>query len=309
VPGESRRRPGDAACWLAAQSRSRPPQNAAQSAKTPPPEKPKENSDNTEEKKGKKEEKHRGSIVIAPLPIVSPAIGSGVIPIAGYIFPFSKNDKVSPPSTVGGLGLITNNGTRAWSLGGQLSLKQNTYEVTAGYVHGNLDYNLYGIGIIAGNAGFKLPLEQTGYGFFAEALRRIVWKVFVGPRFADGNSFLTLKPTSGRTPPIPPDIGIHTTLRSLGIRVVRDTRQNHFYPVAGSKLEFTDDFFVQALGSKPGDTSIATCSRPSWNIACLYPSGSAWPDLLAWVKSYPPPVKFSEATSCCLTWAEDRGLS
>jgi hypothetical protein len=106
--------------------------NAAQSATTPPPEtKPKEKSDNTEEKKGKKEEKHRGSLVIAPLPLVSPAIGSGVIPIAGYIFPFSKNDKVSPPSTVGGFGLITNNGTRAWGFGGQLFLKKDTYEVAS----------------------------------------------------------------------------------------------------------------------------------------------------------------------------------
>jgi hypothetical protein len=37
---------------------------------------------------------------------------------------------------------------------------------------------------------------------------------------------------------------------SLGLRVVRDTRPNHFYPTGGSKLEFTADFFSQALGSK-----------------------------------------------------------
>jgi outer membrane protein assembly factor BamA len=36
----------------------------------------------------------------------------------------------------------------------------------------------------------------------------------------------------------------------LGIRLVRDTRHNHFYPTAGTKLEFTSDFFAQALGSK-----------------------------------------------------------
>src|SRR5205823_1049384 len=125
---------------------------------------------------------HRGSLVMAPLPLVNPAIGSGIIPIVGYIFPFSRNDKVSPPSTIGGGGLITNNGTRAWALGGQLFLKQDTYEVTAGYVKGNLNYSLYGIGIVAGNAGLQLPLEQTGHGFFGEVVRRIVWKFFVGPR-------------------------------------------------------------------------------------------------------------------------------
>src|SRR5579864_8446068 len=41
----------------------------------------------------------RGAILVAPLPIVSPAIGNGLIPVVGYIFPFSKNDKESPPST------------------------------------------------------------------------------------------------------------------------------------------------------------------------------------------------------------------
>ncbi|MGZ4830759.1 MAG: BamA/TamA family outer membrane protein [Candidatus Angelobacter sp.] len=168
----------------------------------------------------------------------------------GYIFPFSRNDKVSPPSTVGGAGLITNNGTRAWALGAQLFLKQDTYEITAGYGHGNLDYSLYGIGIAAGNAGLKLPLEQTGHAFFVEALRRIVWKIFLGPRFLDGDSFLTLRPSSGQVPPLPPDLGLHTALRSLGVRIVRDTRNNHFYPLSGSKLEFTGDFFAQALGSK-----------------------------------------------------------
>jgi hypothetical protein len=48
---------------------------------------------------------HRGALVVAPLPIVSPAIGSGIIPVAGYIFPFQEKDKVSPPSVVGAAGL------------------------------------------------------------------------------------------------------------------------------------------------------------------------------------------------------------
>jgi len=198
----------------------------------------------------KKDKSPRGSIVVAPLPLVSPAIGSGIIPIVGYIFPFSKNDKISPPSTVGAAGLITNNGTSGFGLGAQLFLKQNTYQVTAAYARGNFDYSLYGVGIAAGNAGLKLPLEQTGQFFLGEVLRRTAWNVFVGPRFLDGNSLLSLRPSSGKTPPTPPDVGIHTALRAVGIHVVRDTRPNHFYPTSGTKLEFTADFFAQALGSK-----------------------------------------------------------
>jgi hypothetical protein len=54
------------------------------------------------EKKKKKNFPPRSAIVAAPLPIVSPAIGTGVVPVLGYIFLFNKDDKVSPPSVIGG---------------------------------------------------------------------------------------------------------------------------------------------------------------------------------------------------------------
>ena len=206
--------------------------------------------------KDKKEKKPRkkllpGSFVVAPLPIVSPAIGDGNIPVVGYIFPFSKNDKISPPSTVGVGGLITDNGSRAYFLGGQLFFDKNKYEVTTGYAHGNINYNIYGAGFLGGDQNLKLPLVQTGEVYFAEALRRIWWQIFIGPRLTTGSSFITVgKITDPNIPPIPPDVGLHTNLRALGVRTVRDTRPNHFFPEAGSKFEFTADFYAQALGSK-----------------------------------------------------------
>lgn len=76
-------------------------------------------------KKSEKNEKdHRGSLVMAPLPMGSPALGSGLVPVMAYIFPFSENDKVSPPSTVAAAGLFTNNGTRGVGGGTQLFLKE-----------------------------------------------------------------------------------------------------------------------------------------------------------------------------------------
>jgi hypothetical protein len=92
-----------------------------------------------------KKKKHfppRGAIVAAPLPIVSPAIGTGIVPVLGYIFPLDKNDKVSPPSIIGGAGLITDDGSRGFGLYGDLYLKEDRYEVTSLYGHGNIDYNL-----------------------------------------------------------------------------------------------------------------------------------------------------------------------
>src|SRR5271163_4500810 len=167
----------------------------------------------SDKKDQKKKKPSRGAFVVAPLPISSPAIGSGIVPVIGYIFPFSTKDKVSPPSTIGAAGLITDNGSRGFAVGGQLFFKENTYELTSGYVHGNVDYNFYGTG---DESNLKLPLVQTGQAFFAEFLRRVGWKVFVGPRFITGRSFVTVVPNSGSMVPIPPEVGLHSNLTSIG---------------------------------------------------------------------------------------------
>jgi hypothetical protein len=241
-----------------------PPTQPQQPAAAPSPEKkPEEKTEQTAEKKGDQEKKHhRGALVVA----VSPAIGSGIIPVLGYILPFQEKDKVSPPSVVGAAGLITNNGSRGFALGGDLYMKENRYELKAAYFHGNIDYNLYGVDYVNGNAGLKLPLEQTGQLFFIEFLRNIGWKVFVGGRFITGNSVVTIRPTSGDTPPIPPDVGVTTNLRALGMEVVRDTRPNRFYPVKGSLADFTGHFFAQSLGSKYSFQSYKVTFNKYWSL-------------------------------------------
>lgn len=199
-------------------------------------------------KSGKKKKKtSRGSFAAAPIPISSPAIGSGIVPVVGYIFPLSTKDKKSPPSVIGAAGLLTNNGSRGFAVGGQLYMKENTYEVTSVFAHGDVDYNIYGSGIFS---NLKLPLEQSGEIFQGEVLRQVGAKIFVGPRFSTGRSFITIKPNSVTSVPIPPDVGLRTNLTAIGGRVTRDTSVNRFYPTNGSFLTFTSDFFAQALGSK-----------------------------------------------------------
>lgn len=194
----------------------------------------------------------RGTFVVAPLPISSPALGTGIIPVLGYIFPFRKEDVVSPPSVVGMAGIATNNGSRGLAAYADLYMKEKTYRVTAAYVRGNLNYDLYGVGLLAGNAGRKLPLEQSGQVFRSEVLRQLGWNFFLGLRFWTGSSDIVKRHTSETaTQPLPPpDLGFHTALRALGLRLNRETTPNRFYPTSGTLLDFTSDFFSQALGSK-----------------------------------------------------------
>jgi hypothetical protein len=90
------------------------PKTAEQAAQSTTPAKPEE------QPKKKKKKLGPGEFVVAPLPISSPAIGSGIVPVLGYIFPLSMKDKTSPPSVIGGAGLFTNNGSSGFAIGGDL---------------------------------------------------------------------------------------------------------------------------------------------------------------------------------------------
>ena len=229
-------------------------EDSAQSTAPPQPE--------TEPKK-----KKRGvleGIVVAPLPISSPAIGTGIIPLLGYIFSISSKDKVSPPSFVGVAGLVTDNGSRAFAIAGQLYFKEARYRITSGFARGNLDYDIYGNGVAA---GLRLPLIQTGDVFFGEFLRSVGWKLFAGPRFVTGHSLITVNSNSDNTFPIPPDIGLHTALTAIGIRLLRDTSPNRFYPTSGTYFSFTSDFFSQSLGSKYSFQSYKVTFDKYWSLS------------------------------------------
>ena len=220
-------------------------------ADAPPPQ---ASSDSDAEVKSEEQKTsgRKGSFVVAPLPISSPALGTGIIPVLGYIFPFRKEDLVSPPSVVGMAGIATNNGSRGLAAYADLYMKEKTYRVSAAYVRGNLNYDLYGVGLLAGNAGRKLPLEQSGQAFRSEILRQLGWNFFLGLRFWTGSSDIVKRHTSETATQAPPplDLGLHTALRALGVRLNRETTPNRFYPTGGTLLDFTSDFFSQALGSK-----------------------------------------------------------
>ena len=86
-----------------------PPANSGQAVTPPPPKAADQSEQKTAptqpetqpkekgaEKKGTKKHELEG-LVVAPIPISSPAIGSGIVPVVAYVFPFSREDKVSLP--------------------------------------------------------------------------------------------------------------------------------------------------------------------------------------------------------------------
>jgi Omp85 superfamily domain len=200
--------------------------------------------------KGKPKKPKRGSLVIAPIPISSPALGSGLVLAIGYVFKLNQEDKLSPPSTVGLVGARTNGGTRGGGLGGRLYFGENKYQTTLVVAKGHANFDFFGIGRFPGADPIPVPLEVGGTVLFAEFMRN-VWKdVFVGPRFQYRNLEVSLD-----GPQTPggfeiPDIDIKSKSVALGIHVQRDKRDSTFYATKGSLFDMTADFFDQSLGSR-----------------------------------------------------------
>ena len=207
-------------------------------------------SDPQDDDKGKPKKEKRGSLVIAPIPISSPAFGSGLLLITGYVFNFDQKDKVSPPSWFGGAGAFTNNGTRALILGGRLYLKENKYQTTFAVGKGRANLDFFGIGRIPGRPPISVPLSLSGSIFFGEAMRNIGKSVFVGPRFQYRrlSSRIDGDPVTGGF--VIPEIDLKSNSAALGFHVQRDLRDSTFYPSKGTLFDFTADFFDQAWGSR-----------------------------------------------------------
>ena len=224
---------------------------------------PKTGPGDTPNAEQQKKEK-RGEWVAAPIPLVNPAIGAGLAWAVGYVFPFSRQDKLSPNSVVGVGGLFTNNGSRALAAGGRLYFKEDKYRLTIAGGGAKINADIYGIGKLAGDRGLYLPLTFSGSAFLAEPLFfRIRKSVHIGARFQYRNLNMTLNeedlnlPAGGDLPPslqgvldeIAPNLAQQRTV-SVGPRFQWDTRDNTYYPRKGIFLDSGIDLFAEAIGSK-----------------------------------------------------------
>ena len=208
---------------------------------------PKDKDQDTD--KDKQDEK-RGSFVIAPIPISSPAFGSGLLLITAYVFKLNPDDSASPPSWAGVAGAFTNNGTRALATGAKLYFSENKYQTTFAVAKGRANLDFFGIGRIPGRTPIAIPLSMDGTIFFGEAMRNIKNMFFIGPRYQFrrlGAGLDGLRPEGGFEIP---EIDRKSNSAALGLHIQRDRRDSTFYPTKGTLIDFTADFFDQVWGSR-----------------------------------------------------------
>jgi hypothetical protein len=191
----------------------------------------------------------RGEMVIAPIPLSNPAIGSGLILGLGYIFPLNKEDERSPPSIIGGAGMYASSGS--WALGAvaKLYFKEDRYRLTAVYGRGEIDYSFYGIGDAAGRLGVSVPIHQGGRALLVEPLFHLKWNLFLGPRYQWRSLGVQL---SGEN--LPPDFEftpkeLNAKTAALGFHLQQDRRNSQFYPDRGRLVDVIGDVFHEGIGS------------------------------------------------------------
>jgi hypothetical protein len=206
----------------------------------------------------------KGEWLFAPIPLSSPAIGSGLEFAVARLFPFNKKDEISPASAVGVAGLFTNNGSRGLAVGGKLYMKEDKYRVAVGLGDASINFDLYGIGSAAGREGVFVPLNVNGRGGIGEFLYRLRKAIYIGARGQYRNAILSVDQSrlnSSDAMSEPPDRVaniinqiqdqlLHQTTVSLGPRFQWDTRDSVYYPTQGFLAEVASDFFLTAIGSK-----------------------------------------------------------
>jgi len=206
-------------------------------------------NDDDDDDDGTPKKQKRGSWIFAPIPVVSPTFGSGLIMAVGYVFKVNPEDSKSPPSTIGGAAAFTSSGSRAGVFGGRLYFSENKYQTAFAIGKGKANYDYFGIGRIPGREGISTEINQDGWVLFGEFMRNFGKRIFIGPRYQYRKLTAHL---GGETTPGGfeiPVIDLESTTAAIGFHVQRDLRDSTFYPRKGSLLDFKADFFAKPLGS------------------------------------------------------------
>jgi outer membrane protein assembly factor BamA len=162
-----------------------------------------------------------GSFILAPIPIKSPSIGTGLALAGSYLFKF---DKESDTSFIGVTGFRTDNGSKGYGLAGAFSWNENKWKVSA--LAGDVDvvYDFY----IPKTGGRTVSLEQSG------KLLNLEGSYGVTEHFNLGFNLRYLETTiQFATPILTPAQDTNLEIISFGPTINWDYRDDSIYPTSG----------------------------------------------------------------------------
>ena len=185
--------------------------------------------------------------MLVPIPGYNPTLGFMITGMGAYIFPA---DAKSPPSTVGGFGMFSTNGSWTFGAISKLNLAEDHYRVTAFLMLGHINWDYYGIGNEAADRGVFVPISQRMAGGRLESLFRIAQGLYLGPRWTLMKMRSTADLSQVQVPPelVPPSNELVSWFSAPGLKFQWDTRDSQFFPRQGQLLELSLDLHLESLG-------------------------------------------------------------
>lgn len=193
--------------------------------------------------------KTEGDFIVAPIPLVNPTLGYGLIAAAAYL---KKLDPDSQASYIGAGGMYAEGGSWALGLGGSFNFKADTWKIKGGLATFDVTIPFYGIGNEAGDEGQFIDLNEEGWAVGVKGLRRIAGNWYAGLSY--GYVPLTTSFDSDTDPTVvsgdPPLLGLgESTMASLGLVGERDSRDNQFAATRGSFFQLSWNVADELVGS------------------------------------------------------------
>ena len=185
--------------------------------------------------------------MFAPMPFKNTQMGWGIMMMAGLIHRFDADTTIKP-STGAVFGFYSQNDSWGVGVGEMARLGHDTWRIRMLITHADINYRFFGIGEDAGNEGASIGVNQQMNFIVLSVLRRIAGHLYGG---LDGiliQTSLNLNDTAGTALPPIPSQDLDARLFSPGLTFEYDTRDNDYYPYAGSVGRLRALFFTSALG-------------------------------------------------------------
>jgi hypothetical protein len=186
-------------------------------------------------------------VVVAPIPISNPTVGTG---LALVVMPFYHLMPDSPLSNTALAAGVTSSGS--WGVGAAQStrLKRDDLRLDGSLAYVEIRYNFYGVGGGAGTGGNGVPIVQKAAAFIPELLYQVAPHAYLGARYR-GLRVETAIDAPSAPPPIEALLGHSLTIVSSGLGpvAVYDTRDHDMLPGSGVLIDLRANFADEALGS------------------------------------------------------------
>ncbi|NQX77654.1 BamA/TamA family outer membrane protein [Gilvibacter sp.] len=166
----------------------------------------------------------------------------GAVPMAMY--KFDKKDTISPPSISGLMGIYTTNKTWFALMFSKLYINEDRWRMTIAAGLGNANSQF-----LSGGTTSNFIDYQTGADFFKLEVQRKIGKgLYLGGNYM----FTKFNNEFAFDTPVTEEI----TLNGLGFVMLRDKRNNVYYPTKGSEFNFDYTLYAEFMGNDEESSKI-----------------------------------------------------